>query len=91
MDHLDGAGKAVELFRRGADGSTCRIDEDGADAFARCQVRKVFKAVCLREPEDQTDRDAVDTITAAFVASPVGQGGSLKQVFADTAVHCMGQ
>ena len=63
----------------------------GSQAFAACQVKKVFKAVCLREPENQTDRDAVDTITAAFVASPVGQGGSLKQVFADTAVHCMGQ
>ena len=48
---------------------------------------KVFRAVCLREPENQTDRDAVRDITAAFV----GQGGSLKRVFADTAVHCMGQ
>ena len=55
-------------------------------AFASCQVRKVFKAVCLREPEDATDRAAVATMVNTF-----RQGYSLKRVFADSAVHCMGQ
>ncbi|MEO1246065.1 MAG: hypothetical protein AAFX56_10330 [Pseudomonadota bacterium] len=55
-------------------------------AFASCQVRKVFKAVCLRDPEDQTDRTAVDQIINTFRTT----GYSMKQVFADTAVHCMG-
>ncbi|MEM6511658.1 MAG: hypothetical protein AAF660_01490 [Pseudomonadota bacterium] len=55
--------------------------------FANCQVRKVFNNVCMRDPENQTDRDAVATITATFQNT----GYSLKQVFADTAVHCMGQ
>ncbi len=56
-------------------------------AFAACQVKKVFKAVCLREPEDVADRTAVDGIVNTFRTT----GYSMKQVFADTAVHCMGQ
>jgi len=58
-----------------------------SEAFASCQVRKVFRTVCLRDAEDATDRSAVDAITATFR----GTGYDLKQVFADTAVHCMGQ
>jgi hypothetical protein len=58
-----------------------------SQAFAACQVRKVFRAVCLRDPENAADRAAVDTITSTFRSS----GYSMKQVFADTAVHCMGQ
>ena len=58
-----------------------------SEAFASCQVRKVFRAVCLREPEDAADRTAADTITNTFRSS----GYRMKQVFADTAVHCMGQ
>ena len=56
-------------------------------AFAACQVKKVFRAVCLRDAENQTDRDAVDAIVTSFRSS----GYRMKQVFADTAVHCMGQ
>jgi hypothetical protein len=58
-----------------------------SQAFASCQVRKVFRTVCLRDPENQADRDAVTTITNTFRSS----GYRMKQVFADTAVHCMGQ
>jgi hypothetical protein len=58
-----------------------------SQAFASCQVRKVFKTVCLREPENAADRTAVSNITATFT----GTGYDMKQVFADTAVHCMGQ
>jgi hypothetical protein len=56
-------------------------------AFAACQVKKVFRAVCLRDAENQTDRDAVDLITTTFTST----GYQMKQVFADAAVHCMGQ
>jgi hypothetical protein len=58
-----------------------------SQAFASCQVKKVFRTVCLRSAEDQTDRDAVAAITATFRST----GYDMKQVFADTAVHCMGQ
>jgi hypothetical protein len=56
-------------------------------AFAACQVKKAFRAVCLRSPEDQADRDTVDQITDTFRST----GYRMKQVFADSAVHCMGQ
>jgi hypothetical protein len=63
-------------------------DELGnSQAFASCQVRKVFRTVCLRDPENNTDRTAVTSITNTFRSS----GYRMKQVFADTAVHCMGQ
>jgi hypothetical protein len=57
-----------------------------SQAFASCQVKKVFRTVCLRDAEDAADRSAFDTITATFRI-----GYNMKQVFADTAVHCMGQ
>ncbi|MGB5625319.1 MAG: hypothetical protein WBM61_06265 [Woeseiaceae bacterium] len=56
-------------------------------AFAACQVKKAFRAVCLRDPEDATDRTKVDEIISTFR----GTGYQMKQVFADSAVHCMGQ
>jgi hypothetical protein len=57
-----------------------------SDAFAQCQVQKVFKAVCLRAPGDSADRNQVDTMVDAFRSS----GHQLKRVFADAAVYCMG-
>ena len=56
-------------------------------AFAACQVKKAFRAVCLRDPEDTADRSKVDEIVTTFR----GTGYKMKQVFADAAVHCMGQ
>jgi hypothetical protein len=40
-----------------------------SQTFAACQVKKVFRAVCLREPENAADRAAVDTITSTFRSS----------------------
>ena len=56
------------------------------DAFASCQVKKVFRAVCLREPEDAADRLQVQQMTSSFES-----GYSMKQTFAEAAVYCMGQ
>ncbi len=55
-------------------------------AFASCQVKKVFKAVCLREAEDSADRAQVATMVNTFRS-----GYSMKRTFADAAVYCMGQ
>ncbi|MDJ0793236.1 MAG: hypothetical protein QNI98_03245 [Woeseiaceae bacterium] len=55
--------------------------------FASCQVKKVFKAVCLREPETTVDHSTVEAITDDFQAT----GYRMKQVFADTASYCAGQ
>ncbi len=59
----------------------------GSEAFAQCQVEKVFKAVCFRAPGNDTDRAQVVSIRNNFVAG----GYKMKQVFAETAVYCMGQ
>jgi hypothetical protein len=55
-----------------------------SDAFAQCQVQKVFRAVCFREPSDAGDLTEFDDIVASFKAN----GYSLKRVFAETAAHC---
>ncbi|HPF28115.1 MAG TPA: hypothetical protein P5528_03390 [Steroidobacteraceae bacterium] len=57
-----------------------------SEAFAHCQVEKVFKAVCFRAPRNSADRGKVDQITASFKSN----GYKLKQVWAETAVYCMG-
>ncbi len=56
------------------------------EVFASCQVTKVFRNVCLREPVDQADRTQIETMTQSFT----GNGYALRQVFADAAVYCMG-
>jgi hypothetical protein len=58
-----------------------------SDQFNSCQVRKVFKAVCLREPETTTDHQMFDQFMTNFANS----GFRMKKVFADTAAYCMGQ
>ena len=57
-----------------------------SDAFAQCQVEKVFANVCLRPPQDSVDRIQVDAMVTSFRASNF----NLKQVFAESAVYCMG-
>jgi hypothetical protein len=57
-----------------------------SDAFAYCQVRKVFKNVCLRDPVDPADNSRIDTMVLSFR----GNNYRLKQVFAETAAYCMG-
>ena len=59
-----------------------------SDAFAQCQVEKVFENVCLRAPEDSADHAAVASMVASFQSSP--NQGSLRHTFAEAAVHCMG-
>jgi hypothetical protein len=58
----------------------------GSDAFAQCQVEKVFRQVCLRPPANGADRTEVDRITTLLK----GNGYRMKQVFAETAVYCKG-
>jgi hypothetical protein len=57
-----------------------------SDAFAQCQVEKVFKAMCFRDPANSADRAAVQQIKGTFKAG----GYKMKQVFGDAAVYCMG-
>ena len=58
-----------------------------SDAFASCQVKKAFKAVCLRDPDDYAaDRAEVASITADFKTDY-----HMKQVFRDVAAYCKGE
>jgi hypothetical protein len=56
-----------------------------SDAFAQCQVEKVFRNVCFREPSDGADRAAVSSIVTNFKS-----GYNLRHVFAEAAVYCKG-
>jgi hypothetical protein len=58
-----------------------------SNAFAQCQMKKVFKVVCLREPVDQPDRNQVDSMVASFRN---GNAYNMKQSFAEAAVYCKG-
>jgi hypothetical protein len=55
-----------------------------SDAFATCQVEKVFKQVCFRPDESSSDRAQISTMTQNFKDS----GYKLKQVFAEVAEYC---
>ena len=57
-----------------------------SNAFAQCQVEKVFKAVCFRAPDNGADHTAVSGIMASFKSNNY----SMREVFAETAVYCMG-
>ena len=58
-----------------------------SEAFAQCQAKKVFEAVCFRPPGDAADRAQVASMTNNFKANNY----RIKGVFADAAVYCAGQ
>ncbi len=55
-------------------------------AFAGCEVQQVFKDVCFRAPSNVADRNQVTAMIASFQS----HNYSLRQVFAEAAVYCMG-
>lgn len=54
--------------------------------FAECQVKKAFEKVCYRKPNGAADELAVEAIATSFESN----NRSMKRVFAETALHCMG-
>lgn len=58
-----------------------------SDAFAQCQVKKVFSAVCLREPVNTADKSRLAVMVDDFVNR---HNYRLKPVFADAALYCRG-
>jgi hypothetical protein len=58
-----------------------------SDAFAHCQVTKIFQAVCFRAPNSAADQATVATIKASFKSG----GYKLKQAFQLSAAACPGQ
>ena len=70
----------------GAGAATMGAELANSDAFARCQVKKVFRNVCFRDAADATDRAQVESMITSFTTT----GYRMKQVFAEAAVYCMG-
>ncbi len=58
-----------------------------SQAFAQCQVKKVFKNVCLRDAENQADLTQISNTTTSFKQN----GYQLKRVFAEVGAYCMGE
>lgn len=54
--------------------------------FSECQVKRTFEQVCHRAPNGTADMQAVQSIANTFEAN----NRSMKRVFAETAVYCMG-
>ncbi len=54
--------------------------------FSSCQVKKVFKNVCLRDPVSAADHSQITSMISSLSAN----GYQLKRTFAEAAVYCMG-
>ena len=65
----------------GQGAKTMGMELANSDAFAACQVEKVFKAVCFRPPSNAE---------LAAVKADFKTNYSMKTVFAEAAVACMG-
>ncbi len=61
---------------------TMGVELANSEAFASCQVKKVFKTVCFNEPTNAQ----LSTLTTSFKNNDY----KLKRVFAESAVMCMG-
>lgn len=55
-----------------------------SNSFAQCQVKKVFRNVCLRDAADEDDRTQINSMVSTFQSN----GYNLKRVFADSAIYC---
>lgn len=75
---LDGFGAGAKSFGQ---------ELANSQAFASCQVTKVFENVCLRPPQDSADHAQVDAMTTSLQDN----GYNLRRTFAESAVYCMGQ
>jgi hypothetical protein len=58
-----------------------------SQAFAQCQVKKVFNTVCLRDAESADDLAQISSTTASFKQNEY----QLKRVFAEVGEYCMGE
>lgn len=58
-----------------------------SQAFAQCQVKKVFKTICLRDAESNTDLAQISNTTESFKQNSY----QLKRVFAEVGGYCMGE
>jgi hypothetical protein len=79
-------GWSASLPGSGSGAKSLGQELENSAQFANCQVTRVFTDVCFRAPSNQADFTQV----AAMISSFQGHNYSLRQVFAEAAVYCMG-
>jgi len=77
-------GWSTGLTGKGKGAKTLGAEFANSEAFAQCQVEKVYRHVCLQDPISNHN-DGIESITTAFRVDY-----NLKNVFAKTAALCMG-
>ncbi len=77
----------INMPSSGTGAKTLGQELAATQAFAECQVTKVFRNVCLRDPVDSLDRTQIATMTGNFTGT---YAYDLKEVFAASAAYCMG-
>jgi hypothetical protein len=75
--NLPGSGNGAKSLGQELESST---------QFAACKVQQVFQAVCYRAPENAQDLQEVAQMQSDFQSG----GYSLKQMFQEAGVYCMG-
>ncbi|MFQ3251444.1 MAG: hypothetical protein ACI9O6_003294 [Glaciecola sp.] len=80
-------GWSADLPGTGSGAKSMGEELANSQTFASCQVKKVFKNVCLRAPQDEADRTAIAQIQSEFM----GNNYNIKNVFAATADYCKGE
>lgn len=75
------------LYSEGDGAASLGRELADTEAFSYCQVKKAFKAVCLREPKP----DAADTIAVDGFVNTFNATFNMKQVFAEVAGYCVSE
>jgi hypothetical protein len=81
----------IKVVSSGTGAASMGAELAATEAFAQCQVEKVYKQVCLQNPIFPHNGN-ISNLTTRFM-SPVAEGGmnySMKSLFAEVAALCMG-
>lgn len=73
-----------DAFAEGDGAASLGWELANSEAFSYCQVKKVFRSVCLREPMDT----AAESSSVAALVSGFNSDHDIKQVFAEVAGYC---
>jgi len=69
----------------GSGAKSLGVELAGSQAFANCQVTRVFKTVCYRASMNAADAAQIASMTASFQ-----QNYLLRPIFAQSAAYCLG-
>ncbi len=78
-------GWSSSLTGKGTGAQSLAEELANSEAFASCQVKKVFRTVCEHDANSTSDLTKIESMTASFKSNY-----NLKDVFATAAVYCMG-